>query len=88
MSFAIDSLRRVKAVRYLLLNWRPDDITREIHYTPNIIYYIQRNLWIYGSPVKSRFRIIGCPRKITPADEGIFIQYLLRNPTSNQEEMT
>ncbi len=71
--FAIDPSRRAKAVRYLLLNWRPDDIAREIRYTPNTIYYIQRNLWIYGSPIKSRFRIIGCPRKITPADEEILI---------------
>ncbi len=73
MSFAIDFSRRVKAVRYLLLNWRPNDIAREIHCIPNIIYYMQRNLWIYGSSVKPRFRIIECSRKITPADEEILI---------------
>lgn len=48
---------------------------------------MQQNLWIYGSTVKPQRRQRGQPRKLTKECENRLIQYLLRNPTANQEEM-
>jgi hypothetical protein len=81
--FTIDPMRRAKAVQYLLLGWRPDDIAREIHCDVNTIYRMQRNLWMYNAPYASRRQIMGCPRKMTKKAEDLLIQFIVRNPTAN-----
>jgi hypothetical protein len=49
---------------------------------------MQRRLWLYGSISRPFRHVIGCPRKITRADEKRLFDFLVRNPTVNQEEMT
>jgi hypothetical protein len=87
MTFALDPPRRARAVRCLLLQWRPDDIAREVHCPVNTIYNLRRNLWMYGTPTKSPVRTRGRPRKMTKAAEDLLLQYLNRNPVSDQDEM-
>lgn len=87
MPLALEPLQRAKAVRYLLLRWKPEDIAHEIRCHPSTIYRIQANLWKYGTSVKPHIRLKGQPCKITPATEALLIDFLVRNPTSNQTEM-
>jgi hypothetical protein len=84
----LDPLRRAKTVRYLLLRWRPEDIAREVHCHAHTIYNMRRSLWLYGSPSRPFRHTVGCPRKMTAADEKKLIDFLVRTPTANQEEMT
>jgi transposase len=86
--FILDPMRRARAVQYLLLQWRPDDIARELHCGVDTIYRMQRNLWMYGAPYAPRRQTMGCPRKMTKRTEDLLIQFIVRNPTANQEEMT
>jgi hypothetical protein len=86
--FHLDPYRRAKAVRYLLLRWRPEAIAREINCSKTTIFNMQRNLWLYGSTRRPFRRVMGCPRKITHADEKRLVDFLVRNPTANQEEIT
>jgi transposase len=86
VGFALDPPRRAKVVRYLLLQWRPDDIAREVHCHVNTIYNLRRNLWMYGMSSKSSVRTRGSPHKMTKATEDL-LQFLTRNPLSDQGEM-
>jgi hypothetical protein len=45
VGFALDPFQRAKAVRYLLLGWRPDAIADEIHCHQATVYRIKRNLY-------------------------------------------
>jgi transposase len=85
--FILDPMRRARAVQYLLLGWRPDDIAQDLHCDRSTIYRMQCNLWMYNSPYRPRCQTTGCPRKMTKRDEDLLIQFLARNPTANQEEM-
>jgi hypothetical protein len=69
MSFPFDSSQRIKAVRFLFLNWEPDRIASEIPYSIDIIYRIRRNLIIYDSPLPSYRHQKDAFRKLTVAVE-------------------
>jgi hypothetical protein len=83
----LDFSRRVKAVQYLLLRWRSDNIAQEIYCHPATIYRMQANIWMYNIPSPPRFQTIGCPRMMIKADEDLLIQFFARNLTANQQEM-
>jgi transposase len=85
--FTLDAFQRAKAVRYLLLGWRPDAIASEIRCHLVTVYRMERNLYIWGSATKPRIRTIGQPRKLTPADEEALFSYLTRYPTAFLMEM-
>ena len=83
----LDPPRRAKAVRYLLLGWKPDAVAREVHCHRATIYRIEASLYTWGSAIKPHFRLKGQPRKLPPANEEALIQYLVRFPTAVQSEM-
>ena len=49
---------------------------------------MRANLWIYNAPTKPCLRSKGCPRKLTPFDEELIIDFLSRYPTFSLPEMT
>ena len=49
---ALEPPQRAKAVRYLLLDWSPEDIAREIHCHVATIYRMRASLWMYNAPTK------------------------------------
>ena len=83
----LDPMLRSQAIRYLLLGWRLDDIANKIHCHPVTIYRIHRSLWIRGRPLPPSLRARGAPKKLTLADEDTLLEWLSRNPTTNQEEI-
>lgn len=62
--------------RFLLLAWRPDAIALEVHCSAKVVYSIEQNLFMYGSPFRPQFRPKGAPRKITKAAEDSLKEYL------------
>ena len=48
---------------------------------------MERNLWIYGSPLKPHLYMRGAPRKMTPVDEKALLTWLSHNSTAYQDEM-
>jgi transposase len=78
---------RSKIVRYLLLNWRPDAIVKEVHCSPATVYNVQQNLFIYGQPNRPHFHPIGGPRRICTAVENALFAYLKEQPWIQQQEM-
>ena len=88
MPVPLDPFLRAKAVRYLLLGWRPQTIADEIHYSLRLIYDIQMNMWRFeGSPTRPRLRKTGRPRDITVAARKGLEAYLYRFPIASQYEM-
>jgi hypothetical protein len=73
--FILDPMRRARAVQYLLFQWRPDDIARELQCGVDTIYRMQRNLWMYGAPYAPRRQTMGCPRKMTKRTEDLLIPF-------------
>jgi hypothetical protein len=43
---------------------------------------------MHGAPYAPRRQTMGCPRKLTKRAEDLLIQFITRNPTANQEEIT
>jgi transposase len=85
--FPLDAVRRAKAVRFLLLGWRPDQIAREIYCEVRTIYRMRNNIWMFDSPCKPHYRKIGRPRDITIAARGGLLLYLMWFPIASQDEM-
>lgn len=86
--FALEPPQRAKAIRYLLLGWRPKDITCEIYCHEVTIYRIRVNLWMYNAPTKPCLWSRSCPQKFTPFNEKLILQFLSHYLTSSLEEMT
>jgi len=78
---------RSRIVRLLLLHWRPDAIADEVHYCQRTVYYIQENLFMYGSPYRPQFRPKGGPRKLSATAEDSLIRYIEDQPWALQKEM-
>jgi hypothetical protein len=78
MSLPLDVSQRAKAVRFLLLNWEPDRVAREIPCSIDTIYRMRRNLMIYGSPLPPYRRQKGAPRKFTVAVEQLQLRMFER----------
>jgi len=58
---------RARILRFLLLGWRPNTITLEVHYSTRVVYNIEQNLFMYSSSFRPQFRPKGGPRKVTKA---------------------
>ena len=88
MPLELEAHQRAKATRYFLLGWNPDAVAHEIRCSERTIYRIHANLMMHGSHSKPRLRTMGCPRKLTPYDEDLLIDFLARYPTSTLPEMS
>ncbi len=78
---------RFRILRLLLLHWCPKAIAEEVHCHFDIVYRIQKNLFMYGSPFRSQFRPKGAPRKVVKAAENGLIVYLEEQSWVMQKEM-
>ena len=83
----IPTTMRSKIVRYLLFYWRPDAIAAEVHCGLTIVYAIQSNLFIYGSPCRPSIRQKGAPRRFSKAAEDDLIRWLNEQLWAQQSEM-
>ena len=87
MPFPTDISRRTMATRYFLLQWRAEDVARELRLSCATAFRIQRNLHLYGSSLKPRHRTMGRPRSLTPGDEELLLAFLVSHPIADQQEM-
>ena len=78
---------RSKIIRLLLLQWRPDAIAKEVHCCTATVYFMQENLFIYGSAYRPQFRPKGAPRKVCKAAEDSLLHYLNEQPWVLQKEL-
>ena len=83
----IPPAKRAQILRYLLLAWRPDAIAEECHVSSSTVYNIERNLMLYGSTAKPRYRQLRRSPKLSEADKQALFECLLREGWRQQDEM-
>ncbi len=87
MSRFLSASLRFRILRLLLLHWASWAIAEEVHCCPATVYNIQKNLFMYNSPFKSRFRSKEASRKMFKAAENDLIVYLEEQSWIMQKEM-
>ena len=86
-NFPLDDWQRAKAVRYLLLGWHPREIAEECRCSLQTIYNIRNNLWMYGTAIPPRDRVLGRPLRITKGAIAALLLWLLQYPIAMLSEM-
>ena len=76
-----------KIIRYLLLYWRPDAIAAEVHCGLLMVYFIQKNLFIYGFPCRPHICQADALQKVSKAAKDDLISWLEEQLWAQQSEM-
>jgi transposase len=79
--------KMAQCVRFLMLGWRPEAISKEIFIPVRTIRYWESNLLRYGSSLPPRNRTFGRPRKLTRADEDALFNILAIDGWMMHDEM-
>ncbi len=87
MTGSLPAAIRSKILRLLLLHWRPKDIAEEVHCHFDIVYRIQKNLFMYDSSFRSQFRLKEASRKMHKTAENDLIVYLEEQSWIMQKEI-
>ncbi len=87
MSKSLSASLRFRILRFLLLHWCSKDIVEEIHCHFDIVYRIQKNLFMYDSLFRSQFRLKDASWKIFKIAENDLIVYLEDQSWVMQKEM-
>ena len=74
-------------MRLLLLRLRPDAIAQVCNCGVSTVYYIESNMFTYGSPYRPSFHPLGAPRKVSVAVENDMMEYLGEYPWAMQNEL-
>ena len=84
---SLSSIIRDKIVRLLLLHWRSNAIAQHVHCFERIVYYIQKNIFIYESSLRSRSRLSKSTRFLHKIVENSLIVYLKKQSWTLQKEI-
>ncbi len=87
MTDSLTSILCLKILCFLLLHWIFFIIIKEIHCHHNIIYTMQKNLFMYDFFFKSQFRLKNVSWKIFSVAEDFLITYLKQQSWVMQKEM-
>jgi hypothetical protein len=71
----------------MLLGWDDEKIANEVHCHPWTVKQACRNLQLYDSYKKPRYRLLGAPQRVSDADEAALLQWLLEEGWRYQDEI-